>query len=286
MAIPPSDHISVILPVKHYHPLFLRRALDSILRQTCPRWRLLVVGEADNQSELRAFLGEVQADTRVQLLVNQGRRLAGAVNTGIRQSSTPFSAILLGDDMWADQAVAVLERAVAEQPEVDFFHSGRRFIDENDRFISSIYLPNESFTVADFKRKSPVKHLLCWRNAKAMAVGGLDESLPSIGADDYDFPWLMAEAGARFHAIPECLYLYRDHREGYRLTTHQPLTAWQAGLRQMLAKHGATEAEIQARLRHAEAGFLQQCLYRSPLDRWLKRILGHDPRRGWREPYR
>lgn len=280
-----SDPLTVILPVAHYHPDFLGRALDSLARQTSPHWRLLVVGEADNHDRLAAFLEDRAGDARIRLSINEGKRLAGAVNTGMRQADTPFSAILLGDDMWTEQSVEVLERAIGAHPHADFFHSARRFVDENDRPISGVYAAIESFTLDDFKRRSPVKHLLCWRNSKALEIGGLDEDLPSVGADDYDFPWSMAEAGARFFAIQECLYLYRDHRESYRLTTHQPLSEWRAGLRRLLEKHGASQADVQARLRRAEAGFLRQCLYRSRLDRGLKRLLGHDPRHGWREVY-
>lgn len=41
---------------------------------------------------------------------------------------------------------------------------------------------------------------------KALACGGLDESLNSVWPDDYDLPWTMAEHGAMFKAISECLY--------------------------------------------------------------------------------
>ena len=33
--------------------------------------------------------------------MNEGRKLAGAMNTGMRHAETPFVAILLSDDMWA-----------------------------------------------------------------------------------------------------------------------------------------------------------------------------------------
>jgi hypothetical protein len=137
----------------------------------------------------------------------------------------------------------------------------------------------------DFERGSPVKHLLCWRVSAGLAAGGLDESLDSVGPDDWDFPWTMAERGAVFKAVRECLYLYRDHRDGYRLTTHLPLRHHKREIRKIMSKHGADRRVIRTRIAYAERAYLRQCLYRSRLDRWLKQRLRYDPGRGWRERY-
>jgi hypothetical protein len=169
---------------------------------------------------------------------------------------------------------------------VDFFHSSRAIIDEDDRPMSGIHRARETFTLEDFARGSPVKHLLCWRRATGLAIGGLDETLNSVGPDDYDFPWLMAEAGARFMAVTDCLYLYRDHRDSFRLTTHLPLSTHVRELRRILSKHGVDEETIERTLARARAGYLRQCLYRSPVDRWVKERRGHEASAGWRENWR
>jgi hypothetical protein len=169
---------------------------------------------------------------------------------------------------------------------VDFFNSGRRYIDDHGDSISGVMGPQENVTAVTFTAGGSIKHLLCWRRELALQIGGIDETLESVGSDDWDFPWSMSEAGARFGAIPECLYVYRDHRSGYRLTTHQPLGVWIRGTRRIMRKHGVPEAVIRQRLADARRTYLRQCLYSSPLDSWVKRLLRHDPARGWRESYR
>jgi hypothetical protein len=82
------------------------------------------------------------------------------------------------------------------------------------------------------------------------------------------------------------LYVYRDHRSGYRLTTHLPRRTHLREIRRILRKHGVPRAEIRRRLTAARKSYLRQCLYSSALDARLKRSLGHDPDRGWRESYR
>ena len=162
------------------------------MRQTSPLWRLLVIVEEKTGIDVLQLLGRRAEDSRIQLVRNEGRKLAGAINTGMRHAETDFVAVLLGDDMWAPEAVSVLLNRVTQYPEVDFFHSSRIVIDESDTAISEVFQSRQRFESGDFVHGSPVKHLLCWRKKKALAIGGLDESLNSVGPDDYDFPWTMA----------------------------------------------------------------------------------------------
>lgn len=277
--------VTALLPVKRYDPVFLERAVGSILDQTSPAWRLLIIVDGAGRG-LRRVLAPALSDARVAVVRNEGRKLSGALNTGMRQAATDFTAIVLGDDMWAPEAVKVLASCIERFPDVDFFHSSRRCIDRDDRAISNVYRAHEHFELERFVQGSPVKHLLCWRREQALAMGGLDETLNCVGPDDYDFPWSMAEAGARFMAIRECLYLYRDHRDSFRLTTHVPLNVHVRELRHILRKHGVDEDLIEDRLAAARDTYLRQCLYRSRGDRWLKTLLRSDPHRGWRETYR
>jgi glycosyltransferase involved in cell wall biosynthesis len=281
-----AEGITILMPVKHYNAGFLQRALESVTRQRDADWYLLVIGEAGGIETLSEALGPAAEDQRCELIVNEGRKLAGALNTGMRHARTDFVALLLADDMWAPDAVAVLKDYLRRCPRADFFHSSRVVIDEHDAPISSICPSQEVVTLQDFEWSSPVKHLLCWRRAKALSFGGMDESLDSVGPDDFDFPWTMAERGAGFVAVRECLYLYRDHREGYRLTTHLPLSTHTREIRKIMKKHGASGSAIAARLADAKQSYLRQCLYASAWDQWVKEKLGYDARRGWREKYR
>jgi GT2 family glycosyltransferase len=276
------------MPVKHFHPGFLREAIHSMLRQTSEEWRLIVVVDETPQGDARAVIdAAATGDGRVAVLESEGRALSGAINTGMRRATTAFTGILHGDDLWAPNAVEVLTRAIERWPEVDFFHSARAYVGASGRLISSVYAPRETSSLADFAEGAgPVKHLLCWRREAGLAIGGLDETLNSVGPDDFDFPWRMAEAGCRFQALPECLYLYRDHREGYRLTTHLPRTTHVRELRRMLRNHGVSRRQAKRIVAAARSAYLKQCLYRSGVDRWLKERRGYDAQQGWHEPLR
>jgi glycosyltransferase involved in cell wall biosynthesis len=277
--------LTVLMPVDRHDPGYLREAVGSLLAQTSPDWRALVIHRRGARAGLETALGEAARDPRIELVQERGRKLAGALNTGMREARTEFAAILFADDLWEPQAVEVLQRNIAERPEVDFFHSARRFIDDHGEPLSGVVPALEEVRVETFLERVPTRHLLCWRRELGLAIGGIDESLNSVGPDDYDFPWSMAEAGARFGAIQDSLYLYRDHRSCYRLTTHLPRRTHVRELRRILRKHNAPRAVIRRRVARARRTYLKQCLYSSGLDARIKQALRRDPGQGWRESY-
>jgi hypothetical protein len=173
---------------------------------------------------------------------------------------------------------------------VDYFHSARQVIDEAGRPISGILRPVPAFKLSDLEKGNFIGHLHCWRVSAALAIGGMDESLGPHGADDYDFPWCMAEAGYRFRAIPERLYYYRDHLAHYRLTTHVPVSVQIGELAKIYRKHRIPEARIRRLLRMRSDSDLRQALYEEEgcasrsivparLSRWLSRVQHHRIRR-------
>lgn len=288
MTCPPGCLVTVLVPCRNPHPLFLRLALESLLEQTASDWKALAVVDHDDASsaaQVSTLLAEI-SDPRIRLLEHASSGLAKALNAAMRAAETPYVSILLGDDRLAPSAVEVLLDRIRRFARIDFFHSSRQFIDENGVPLSAVYHAPASFELADFKQTGPVKHLLCWKVASALAIGGMDESLGAHGADDYDFPWSMAEAGYRFQAVDECLYYYRDHRESYRLTTHIPLDRQVAELRKILVKHGVPKEEMEERIRRSISGYLRQALYRDAADRARKDREGYDIHTGWRLPLR
>jgi glycosyltransferase involved in cell wall biosynthesis len=277
--------ITSIVPIKAYHESYMREAFASLLAQTSPAWRAIVVVEPEDVEHFRSLLAGELADERMLLIANEGRKLAGAINTAIRAATTDFVAILLADDAWDPTAVEVLTGEIERHPDADFFHSARRAVDDEGQPLSGVMPPHRKVRAHEFVYGSRVKHLLCFRRSMALEVGGIDESINSVGPDDYDFPWTMAEHGARFQPIDDCLYIYRDHRQAYRLTTHLPLSVHTRELVRIMRKHGVSWPTTIRRVHAARRGYLKQCLYRNRLHRWLVERLGVGRSRVWRQSY-
>jgi hypothetical protein len=280
------DRITVFIPIKHYHERFLREAVASVRQQTSPAWTLLLLVDEARFPEFEALLPDALADPRVRLVARHGRLLAGAYNSAMRAADTEFITVLLGDDMLAEPAIETVARHIASDPRADVFYTGRVFVDAEGRRISSDYAPVTPITHERFLEGSPIKHLFCWRVSVGLGCGGVDETLNNFGSDDWDFPWTMFDHGAVFHAVDAPLYRFRDHREGYRLTTHVPRSVQRRELARILGKHGVSKRDIPRLVRYATRTYLQQSLFRNRLHRWILEKLGFDARRGWRERYR
>jgi glycosyltransferase involved in cell wall biosynthesis len=249
--------VTVLLPCKVVKPEFLKDALDSVIGQTAPDWLLIAIIDRDSPDSVKAVISRYLADPRVRMVVNEGRFLAGALNTGMRHAETEFICILLGDDRLDADAISTLKKNIRENPGVDFFHSSRAHIDSAGKIRGDIMPSKPGFALDYFKTNgSPVKHLLCWRRLKGLDVGGMNEETGFHGPDDYDFPWTMAEAGCSFKAIPECLYYYRIHHETYRLTTDIPLHMQVEALRKIFKRHNATVQETESYVQRALDSYL------------------------------
>jgi glycosyltransferase involved in cell wall biosynthesis len=279
--------LTVLIPCRNVHPSYFSKALESVICQTSPRWRLAIVVDDDDPDTAAVIGSEIDqvCDPRIFLVETEAKRVTGKLNAGMRHARTPYVCVLHADDLLDERAVEVVSRYIAESPEIDYFHSSRLYIDDAGVQISEVRRAVESFTLADFKARGLVKSLHCFRVSSALAIGGMDESLGLHGGDDHDFSWSMAEAGYKFKAIAECLYYVRDHRSHYRLTTHVPLDAQISELVKIMRKHKMTELEIAEQIRRREAGYLRQALYLDEADRREKERDGYDIRRGWRQRY-
>jgi glycosyltransferase involved in cell wall biosynthesis len=265
-----STLVTVLMPFRNANFDFFRAAVASVFAQSTPFWNLILIHDEDEQTTAE-LVEEVKArkDNRVRIEMSHGKRITGALNTGMKQALTPYVCSLHCDDLLAQDAIETLNRAILENPTVDFFYSSRRFIDGNGKPKGNV-MQAVPFTISDFKEYGPVKHLHCWKVQSALQIGGMDESFGLHGGDDYDFPWCMAEAGFSFKTIPECLYYYRDHRKGYRLTTHVPLETQIQEICKILRKHGLSEQEIQQQIQKRKKTYLRQALYKTEADRIAK----------------
>ena len=216
--------ITIILPVKHYVPRYLKAAIQSVLDQSSGDWRLILVADNSVVSELKSFLQGEFSNSRFQFVVGMPN-LAARINVGMKQASTEFVTLLLGDDLFAANAIEVLHRAIRARSLRSISSIPPGGLSTAKATPSVRYMQAAvRFEWKDFLNGSPVKHLLCWRREMALAIGGVDECIFMSGPDDYDFPWSMFERGAKFQALPECLYICRNHCDGFRLTTHEPRT--------------------------------------------------------------
>ncbi|RJO65764.1 MAG: glycosyltransferase family 2 protein [Myxococcales bacterium] len=104
-------------------PAFLRRAIASVLAQTCGDWTHVIVNDGGEREPVESLVREhaERYAGRVQVLHHEARRgMEAASNSGIRASDSEFIVIHDDDDTWEP---LFLERClgVFSRPEGQFF---------------------------------------------------------------------------------------------------------------------------------------------------------------------
>ena len=207
--------VSVVIPT-YNHASYLGRALKSVLDQTYTNWEAIVIDNhsTDNTDEVMSRF----ADSRIiYLKIHNNGVIAASRNAGIRAAKGEWIAFLDSDDWWtADKLQACFERITDS---IDLVYHNLEIVRESPGLFKRKYSKSRQL-------KEPVlKDLLLNGNAIATTsvvvrkrlleqIGGMDESLEMIAAEDYN-TWLrIAQLTDRFSYLPRSFGFYLFHAEG------------------------------------------------------------------------
>ena len=225
--------LSIVMPVYNTRDDWLRAALQSVVDQWCPAWRLLCIDDGSTLGSVRETLAHyARLDSRIQVIHLDGNvGIAGAVNRGIAEADGEFVAFLDHDDHLEPDAVhRVLKAAKAG---ADLIYSDEIVVgDDLDTFLAIVLRSAFSY---DYYISHPYfVHFVAVRRTLAREVGGWDVGM-SISAD-VDFILRCIERARAVTHIPVPLYRWRTH----------------SGSAGHVTKSKVTEATVGALSRHLE----------------------------------
>jgi glycosyltransferase involved in cell wall biosynthesis len=120
-----EPRVSVLLPTFN-QAAFLRRAVRSLLLQTCSDWELLIVDDGSTD-ETPSFIAQLRTDLRVRtwrLPTNRG--FAAALNYALGAVRAPLIAYMPSDDLYYPTHLASLMACLDEHPEAPLAYAGLR----------------------------------------------------------------------------------------------------------------------------------------------------------------
>lgn len=168
--------VSVVIPT-HGRPVTLRRAVESVLRQTYASHEVIVVDDNDPLCKSRALTETVMCDYRresnVTYVVHQeNRNGAAARNTGIEQAGGEFIAFLDDDDWFLPQKLEqqvnlLLQDSSADAASCGWIHDERLCIP------GPLGDPSRELLMMDYR---PITSTLMFRRDVLTALEGFDES--------------------------------------------------------------------------------------------------------------
>ena len=146
---------SVVIPVFNAEK-FVGKTISSVLAQTYSELEVLIVddGSPDRSIEIcRQF-----DDPRIKIIQQANRGLAGARNTGIRQATGDYIALVDADDLWTEDKIEKQVGHLETNPHEAISFSYSRLIDEDDNPTGLKQIPTKvkNITPDYILRRNPI----------------------------------------------------------------------------------------------------------------------------------
>jgi hypothetical protein len=196
--------VSIVTP-SFQQGRFLRRTIDSVLRQTYPHIDYLVIdgGSTDESTAILRSYGN-----RFFWVSEPDRGQTDAINKGFARSHGQIRAYLNSDDVLVPDAVACAVQEFCRHPGCCLVYGKALNIGATDEVLG--FFPTEPFRLERLLEECFIcQPATFWRAALAERIGSFDATLHF--AMDYDYWLRAAHAGERFLYLPRVLGCNRQY---------------------------------------------------------------------------
>lgn len=114
-------------------------AVHSVLRQSYKTFELIIVNDGSTDNSLS--ICQSFNDSRIRIIDQKNRGLAGARNTGIRESSGEYVAFIDSDDLWHQNKLQKHVEHLNHNSAVGVSYSSSALIDEQNKAIGIYQKP-------------------------------------------------------------------------------------------------------------------------------------------------
>lgn len=201
--------ISILLPVYNTNERWLRRCIESALRQIYPNWQLCIADDASSDRRVAQVLEEYALrDPRIRIVRRESNgHISKASNSALEIAEGEFVALLDHDDELRPHALLEVAEAILESPDLVMVYSDEDKIDENGRRFDPYFKPD--FDLDLLRSQNYICHLTVIRANVIREVGGFRPGYE--GSQDHDLFLRCCEQHkpAQIKHIPRVLYHWR-----------------------------------------------------------------------------
>ncbi|MFM2092052.1 MAG: hypothetical protein RLZZ127_2541 [Planctomycetota bacterium] len=205
-----GPRISVVMPVHDGDPVHLAAAVASVSAQSYPHWGLCIADDGSTAAGTVAWLDrELPADGRIRAVRRPvSGHIAAATASALALADGDWIAFLDHDDLLHPHALALVARAVRENPDLEVVYTDEDFISPAGHRHSPHHKP--AWNPDLLRSHNYVTHLLCVRRDTLDRVGGIRGGYD--GAQDYDLVLRLLDgvAPGRVGHLPFRLYHWRQ----------------------------------------------------------------------------
>lgn len=202
--------ISIVMPFYGRTPfdlVLLAHAVESVRRQTYPRWELCVCDNGSLQEGVSILFNHLmQLDSRIRTVhLTSNAGISGGTNAAAELASGNFLAFMDHDDELTADCLFEFATAIAAHPEADAFYSDHDKVDLQCRKFEPFYKPDWSPTL--LRGVMYVCHLLAVRRTLFDSIGRFDSTFNKV--QDFELMLRVGEHARAVVHIPKILYHWR-----------------------------------------------------------------------------
>ena len=198
----------------------LHRAIDSVLSQSSPNWKLIVIDDGSSDATWNIASKYARADKRISLIRQENSGAAAARNAGMHALGTCWATYLDADDEFAPQFIEKMLNALHSNPGYDYYTSNAVLVNP-DGEMGTFRKQTESrqIKLSEMLEKCVMTGAGTLKRVQIFIDdGGFDASL--LHAEDYCY-WLRTMAqGKKVWAISDKLYYYHIFEGGVNKSSH------------------------------------------------------------------
>lgn len=195
--------VTVVIPTYNSAHL-LRRALDSVMKQTHENWEALVVDNSSTDDTDAVVAGMGDPRIRMFKVKNEGV-IAKSRNMAIREAKGHWVAFLDADDWWSRDKLEVSVRELLKGVDIvyhDLWHAGPRSRYSFRRVIRTRPLKNPVHRDLVLFGNALLNSSVVVRRDILLEIGGLNENPRLVAAEDFECWLRIAKQTEKFHRIP------------------------------------------------------------------------------------
>jgi O-antigen biosynthesis protein len=202
-----APRFSILTPVYDTPAAVLRAMFDSVLAQRFPDWELCLVDDASAAAHIGPLLAEFQrADQRVRLQRREANGgIVAASNDALAMARGEFVVLLDHDDELHPSALALVNRALAAEPEADYAYTDEDKISATGHHSGPFFKPD--WSPERMRTQMYTCHLSVLRRTLVEEVGGFDPEFE--GSQDWDLVLKVTERARAVVHLPRVLYHWR-----------------------------------------------------------------------------
>lgn len=201
--------VSVLLPVRNAEAFF-DRALRSVLSQDLDDLELLVVDDRSTDASPAIVRAAAERDSRVRVILGEGRGLVAALNCGLANCRGRFIARMDADDVCRPGRLAAQAAFLETHPELGLV-AGQMRVFGLPGLRQGSYPTTHGGILAAAVFDSPVAHPTVMFRASLLEGNPEPFEVSERHAEDYGLWSRWLRRGVRFAALPRVVLDYRVH---------------------------------------------------------------------------